>query len=160
MKKDKKISIRTAFISLMCSVAIGQHAGAQPAAFTTKDSISSAIHIDILKNEFLIAGDLYKIKKYRLERGLTTNPDSLLQQSMIRYNNLFAALPEKRQQHFFSDDFYNEVIPVVQYFRNAHDVDQLMEHHKALHPKAPVPDPKHHDESVHSDSGEHKHLHK
>lgn len=163
MKTDKKILIRTVTASLvlpLCTVFSLTGADAQPANFSAKDSISRMVHIDIVKHEFLIAGDLYKIKKYRLESSFISNPDSLLQQTMTKYTNLFATLPEKKQQYYFSDGFYNEVIPVVQYFRNAHYVDLLMEHQKALHPKAPVPDPKHHNEAVPSDGDEHKHLHK
>ncbi|PSK95282.1 hypothetical protein [Taibaiella chishuiensis] len=113
---------------------------------TTTDSIARVYRIDILKHQLLIAGNLYKIKKFRLPAPLTTNPDSLFRLCMQEYRDICNNINAAEQANYFSDDFYNESIPVAQYFRSPADAALLISDRERLHPGPLIADPKHHDE--------------
>lgn len=118
---------------------------AQQTILNQRDSISYTTNIDILNKQFLIAGDLYKIKKYKLAQRSKIDADSLFRQCVEEYQKIFSVLPELRQQHFFSEKFYTEVIPVIQYFRNAYLITLFETDRQRLYPREAPPDPKHHE---------------
>lgn len=112
-----------------------------------KDSISLSLHINIVKYQFLVAGDLYKIKKYRLATTDRTDADSLFMNCVATYKKLVVSIPGQSLPAYFPDSFYEEVIPVVQYFRSPELASLFITDKARLHPKPEIADPKHHDEA-------------
>lgn len=125
-----------------------------------RDSISYATGIDILKLKFRIAGNLYKVEKYKLQYNSPVTADSLFRDCVKEYSATYSAIPESILPGYFQDSFYAEVIPVIQYFRDAAAISRFMEHRNRLHPKTPVPDPKHHDEATGQHHNHEEHLSK
>ncbi|MFA6059182.1 MAG: hypothetical protein WC756_13340 [Taibaiella sp.] len=161
MKKNNGISKKKRAIGLLVvlPLLVGyEKINAQSTMLNVKDSIGMVINIDILKHEILIAGDRYKLKKYRLETNPEERPEELLRDALTKYQNLFAGIQTDKQQYYFTNDFYDVIIPVVQYFNSAYYVSLLMEHQDRFHPKVAVPDPKHHHDGTHQEVNDHKHL--
>lgn len=129
------------FILLLLTLR-GQAQGQEHA----RDSISRTTHITLLKYHFLIAGEWYKIQKFRLPSEEHTNADSLFLKCIADYKKIYSATPQQDRPAYFSDSFYDAVIPVVQYFRSPATTGLLFKDQATLHPKAPAPDPKHHEE--------------
>ncbi len=125
---------------------------AQPGNNLT-DSLARVYRVDILKHQLLIAGNLYKIKKFRLPVTTTANPDSLFRLCMQEYRDICNTIPATVQAVYFSDSFYNETIPVAQYFRSPADATLLISDRERLHPGPAIADPKHHDEQDHHHPG-------
>lgn len=120
-----------------------------------RDSMARVASVNVLGYQFLILGELYKADKYKLPYRHQVNTDSMYQGCMVTYKNIFTAISPEQRAVYFPDKFYEQVIPVVQYFRNPDVASMLIQHRETLHPKAPVPDLKHHD----AGSGHHHHHH-
>lgn len=125
-----------------------------------RDSIGRATHIRILKYQFLIAGEYYKIQKFRLPAAEQYNADSLFMKCISDYKKIYAAIPEQKLSLYFSDSFYDIVIPVVQYFRSPVLAALFLKDQAALHPEAVVHDPKHHELHDHENTTENPHTDK
>ena len=148
----------TFLVSIFFFLSFSSRAMGQKSLFTPRDSFGCSIKADILKQQFLLAGNFYKLRKYHLEAPSKTDPDSLMLLAMRDYQHLFAMLPPGRQANYLSDEFYELAIPVVQYFRNAFAADLLMENRQRLHPKPAAVDPKHHEtHSTKSEIEQHHH---
>jgi len=139
--------------AMLCSASISN---AQQTSVGQRDSIAIATNVDLLHKQFLTVENLYKIKKYHLPSPFTTDADSLFYQSTTIYKSLIASIPVNRQQDFFSEKFYTEIIPIAQYFRNAFVYDLFDRDRRRLYPRVEAPDPKHHDDTNPHDHSEHK----
>lgn len=114
-----------------------------------RDSLANMAAINILEHQILIAGELYKVRKFKLPYSNTTNADSLYEYCVAQYRQLYATIAAGKRPFYFSDRFYDATIPVTQYFRNP-DIPQLfIIHQQELHPRPVAPDPKHHDAGSH-----------
>lgn len=137
--------ISALFLLCACLLSAGSSQAAGETPNNGRDSISKAVAVDILLHRFCIAGDMYKVQKYKLDYAATVSADSLFLACVKDYRQYYESMvPEKRAQ-YFSDAFYETVIPVVQYFRMPELARTFLDHQALLHPKKPVPDPKHHE---------------
>lgn len=158
MKKRGKIyrkSLLNCSILMVLTSLQSSSSQAQEQALSQRDSIGYRLNIDILNRQFLIAGDPYKINKYKLQPRPKINADSLFTQCIDEYQKILDALPQQKQPGFFSENFYIQVIPVIQYFRNAFLLNRFEADRQRLHPREAEPDPKHHE---HEADHDHKEL--
>lgn len=145
------------YLFLTIASNLGNNVKAQNAAIDLqKDSLSKLCDASILYKQFLIAGEYYKIKKYKLNNYRLIQSDSFMQSLEKEYRRQYQQLDIYSAQYFFTENFYIEVIPIVQQYRNAAFVSLLMEHSNQLYPKPKVPDPKHDKEHRHSEE-DHSH---
>jgi hypothetical protein len=135
-------------IFLLAAGLKGNHCSAQSVA-AARDSMALVVQVNILGHRFLIAGELYKVGKYKLPYNKPANADSLYQYCVKEYNRIYTAISPEKRALYFSDIFYEQTIPVAQYFRNQEVARLLISHQQELHPTAAAPDPKHHDGHPH-----------
>ncbi|RQO29884.1 hypothetical protein DBR32_15015 [Taibaiella sp. KBW10] len=128
----------------MCCCIAGINSFAQQHT-AERDSVGKVVAIDILLHEFCIAGDLYKVQKYKLDYPVALPADTLFLKCVATYKKTYEAIVPEKRSRFFYNTFYETVIPVVQYFRRPDLAQLFIEHQNQLHPKAPVPDLKHHE---------------
>lgn len=115
-----------------------------------RDSLANVVAVNILEHQILIAGELYKVSKFKLPYRNSTNADSLYEYCVAQYKQLYASIADSKRAFYFSDRFYDATIPVMQYFRNP-DVPRLfIMHQQELHPRPVMPDPKHHETDGHN----------
>lgn len=111
----------------------------------SREQMAIAVQVDMLQHRLGIAGDLYKIQRYQLPVPATEQAETVFAACIATYKQLYTALPEAERAYFFKDEFYKNVIPIVQYFRVPEYARMMIVHRKALHPVTEAPDPKHHE---------------
>lgn len=147
--------MQVGLLSFMLLFGVGDNACKAQSMEAVRDSMARVTSVTVLGYQFMIAGELYKADKYKLPYRHETNADSLYQDCMSTYKKIFNSISAERRAACFPDTFYEQVIPVVQYFRNPDVASMLIRHRETLHPKAPVPDLKHHD----AEAGHNHHHH-
>ncbi|OJV50893.1 MAG: hypothetical protein BGO31_10485 [Bacteroidetes bacterium 43-16] len=111
----------------------------------SRTQMTKEVQVNMLTHRFAIAGDIYKVQKFQLPLSVTEKAEEVFNACIKEYKSIFATLPVTERALFFKENFYNEVIPIVQYFRIPEYAQMMIQHRDSLHPKPEVPDPKHHD---------------
>ncbi|MNU25709.1 hypothetical protein D3C71_140610 [compost metagenome] len=132
------------WVYLLGFMSFGVRAAAQGSG-SNRQQMAIEVQVDMLQHRLSIAGDLYKVQKYQLPVTVTEKAEVVFAACIEAYKQLYAALPESERAKFFTDDFYNRVIPIVQYFRTAEYASMMIAHKNVLYPAPEVPDPKHHE---------------
>jgi len=140
LSKPTGMYFKTLLLSLFLGLTLALMAGAQP---SQTDSLAFRLELRWLETDLQQADIFHQMEKYKLAREVHPESDSVFYPAWLRYEKLYAKLPQPWRPAFFSEAFYELAVPVAQYFRNAAIVSTLMEHAAALHPRPEAPDPKH-----------------
>jgi len=133
---------------IICLLSITAFSIIVPATSQAQDSrtqMAKEVETDLLLHRFGIAGNLYKVQKFHLPVTVNEKAEEAFKDCIVKYKTLFDKLSETERPLFFKEDFYNTVIPIVQYFRIPEYAQMMLQHRDSLHPKAEMPDPKHHE---------------
>lgn len=133
---------------IICLLSIAALSIAAPPASQAQDSrtqMAREVETDLLLHRFGIAGNLYKVQKFQLPVTAHEKAEEVFNSCINNYKAFFATLSETERPLFFKEDFYNTVIPIVQYFRIPEYAQMMLQHRDSLHPKPETPDPKHHE---------------